>query len=305
MEMKSSNSWLSVHAKYFMAIFALYAIWSQTLVFAETAHAQDRRHVDLEGQANFRDLGGYKTIDGQSVKWGTIYRSGELPRLSDNDIARLNELDIVTVVNFLSPDEIDARGEDRLPTGVKEVFLPISGEAENNLAKVVLEARQTADFSQVPVELNSELHRLLIGDASKEQYADMLRLASDPANHPLVFHCSHGVHRTGTAAAILLSALGVPWQTIQEDYLLSNKYREKEIDTRIDQLRDMAAKKQGIPADNVDMTNIKAFYILDVSYIDASLEEINKIYGSIEGYLHEGLGLSNEDITKLKEALLE
>ena len=128
------------------------------------AHAQDRRHIDLDGQSNFRDIGGYKTADGRMVKWTRVYRSGELPRLSDKDVAHLEKLGIATVVNFLSEDEIKARGGDRLPSGVKEVFLPISGDAENDLAKVVLEARQTADFSKVPVELNSEVHRILTGD---------------------------------------------------------------------------------------------------------------------------------------------
>jgi protein-tyrosine phosphatase len=119
------------------------------------------------------------------VKWDRVYRTGELPRLSDEDVTRLEKLGIATVVNFLTDDEIKARGEDRLPPGVKEVFLPISGEAENGLAKLVLEARQTADFSQIPVELNSEVHRILTGDAAREQYASLIKLAADPVREGL------------------------------------------------------------------------------------------------------------------------
>ncbi|WP_370979497.1 tyrosine-protein phosphatase [Agaribacterium sp. ZY112] len=266
---------------------------------------QKLRHIELEGQANFRDIGGYKTIDNQSVKWNILYRSGELPRLSDKDLTKLDSLEITTVVNFLTNDEINARGQDRLPEGVNELFFPISGEAENNLAKVVLEARQTADFSNVPVELNTEVHRLLVGDAAREQYANLIRVASDPENHPLVFHCSHGVHRTGTATAILLAALGVPWETIRNDYLLSNTYRKEEVEKRISELQNMAAEKQGIPPSKVDMTNINAFYILEASYIEASLDEIHKTYGSMENYLHKGLGLKDKDVEELRNALLE
>ena len=265
---------------------------------------QDRRHVKLEGQSNFRDIGGYETEDGRLVKWDRVYRTGELPRLSDEDVMRLEELGIKTVVNFLTEDEIKARGEDRLPSGVEEVFLPISGEAENDLAKVVLEARQTADFSKIPVELNSEVHRILTGDAAREQYASLLRLAADPANHPLVYHCSHGVHRTGTATAILLSVLGVPWEMVREDYLLSNKYRSEEVEKRVAQLREMAAERQGISPDHVDMTNINAFYVLEAAYIDATLDEINKEFGSMDNYVREGLGLSDAEVQQLRDALL-
>ena len=203
------------------------------------------RHVVLDGQPNFRDLGGYKTTDGRTVKWGQIYRSGELPRLSDVDVARLKGLGIRTVVNFLTPLETEARGVDRLPNGVREVSQPISGGAGGGLAKVVSEARQTGDFSEVPVELNAEIHRLIVQEA-REQYATLLREVADASNRPLVFHCSHGVHRTGTAAAILLAALGVPWETVREDYLLSNEYRKEEIEKRLTQLQQLAAKNQGI-----------------------------------------------------------
>jgi len=132
----------------------------------EVPSQTDRRHVSLDGQSNFRDIGGYKTVGGKTVRWGQIYRSGELPRLSDKDVAELEKLGIATTVNFLTEDEIEARGKDRLPTGVREIALPISGKAEQDLAKVVLQARQTADFSRVPVELNPEVHRLLVWDAA-------------------------------------------------------------------------------------------------------------------------------------------
>ena len=126
-----------------------------------------------------------------------------------------------------------------------------------------------------------------------------------PSRRPLVMHCSHGVHRTGTAAAILLSALGVPWETVREDYLLSNRYRKDEVEKRIAQLRQMASEKQDIPPEKVDMTNIMAFYILEGTYIDATYDEIMKQYGSMDAYLYNGLGLSRAEIQNLRDELLE
>ena len=301
-KVKRSPWWLVVPG---LVVFLLSGSGCRFSPTAEVPSQTDRRHVPLNGQSNFRDIGGYKTVGGKTVRWAQIYRSGELPRLSDKDVAELEKLGITTTVNFLTEDEIEARGKDRLPSGVREIALPISGEAEQDLAKVVLQARQTADFSQVPVELNPEVHRLLVGDAAKEQYATLLKMAADPDNRPMVFHCSHGVHRTGTATAILLSALGVPWETVREDYLLSNVFRNEEVEKRIAELRNMAAKKQGIPPDQVDMTNIRAFYILEGSYIDATLDEIIQQYGSMDEYLRKGLGLDDGEVQRLHDELLE
>ena len=262
--------------------------------------------VQLEGQSNFRDLDGYRTSDGRTVKSGLVFRSGELPRLTDDDVAKLERLGIKTVVNFLTNEEIKARGEDRLPEDVRELRLPLAGgDAEGGgLAGAVLRARKTADFSGVPVELNAELHRLTVREAGT-QYAALLRELAEEKNRPLVFHCSHGVHRTGTAAAIVLSALGVPWNTVRKDYLLSNKCRKEEVAQRLEQLREQAAKNQGIPPEQVDMSNINAFYILQPSYIDASLDEAVKRHGSMENYIREGLGIEDALIEKLRRELLE
>ena len=78
---------------------------------------QRLRHIQLAGQSNFRDLGGYKSGDGRSLKWGQVYRSGELGVLTDEDVATLEEIALRTVVNFLLPEEIDRHGSDRLPAG--------------------------------------------------------------------------------------------------------------------------------------------------------------------------------------------
>jgi protein-tyrosine phosphatase len=258
--------------------------------------------VPLDGQSNFRDLGGYQTADGREVKWGEVFRSGELPRLSDADVDRLDALGVRTVVNFLTPAEIEQRGEDRLPDGVREIEAPIAG-AGDDLALLVLEARKTGDFSGIPPELNADIHRILITEA-EEEYATLLRAVADPANRPLVFHCSHGVHRTGTAAAILLSVLGVPWETVREDYLLSNHYRAQENDRRLAELTALAAESQGVPPDAVDTTNMEAFYRLQDAYIDASLEEAVQQHGSMDAYVREGLGLTEAEIEALRDQLL-
>jgi len=285
--------------------FRVLAIASFVLAISSPVFATGDCPVRLIGQPNFRDLGGYKTSDGQVVKSGVVFRSGELPRLTDEDVAKLKKLGIKTVVNFLTATEIEARGKDRLPDNVDTISLPIAGgnTEDGGMAGAILKARQTGDFSEVPVELNPEVHRLIIREA-EEQYAAFLRQLIDAESTPLVFHCSHGVHRTGTASAILLSALGVPWETIRKDYMLSNDYREKEIKKRLGQLRELAAKNQNIAPEDVDTTNMEAFYILQPSYIDASLDEAVKRHGSIEKFISDGLKITDDELKRLREALL-
>jgi protein-tyrosine phosphatase len=271
---------------------------------ADASFQLPRRHIELDGQSNFRDLGGYKTADGRTVKWGQVYRSGELPRLSDADVQQLDRMEIQTVVSFLTEAEIADRGPDRLPWDTREVALPMEAGNLGDLTEVVSEARRSGDFSQVPPEINPDIHRRLMVEG-REYYAALLREIAHSTNQPLVFHCSHGIHRTGTASAILLSALGVPWETVREDYLLSNSCRQEEIGVRLKQLKRLAAENQGISEDQVDTANMEAFYILDGSYVDAALDQAVKDYGSMDAYIREGLGLSDDEIEQLRSELLE
>ena len=126
------------------------------------------------------------------------------------------------------PAEIKARGASRVPAGVKEVSLPMEAGNMGDLTLVVSEARDTSDFSKISPEFNPEIYRLLAIEG-KDNYARLLREIVETNSLPLVYHCSHGVHRTGVGAAILLSALGVPCDPVREDYLLSNQYRQDEV----------------------------------------------------------------------------
>jgi protein-tyrosine phosphatase len=279
-----------------------YVLYVLILLLGCSRQESFERAIKLEGQSNFRDVGGYETVDGQTVKTGMLYRSGELHALTDSDLQTLENLGIETVVSFLIPEEIEARGADRLPEGVEQVLLPI--EAGGGLVAEVSLARNTGDFSKVPANLNPKFHELLAEEA-KEQYAELIRKIIDSDGKPLAYHCSHGVHRTGTATAIILSAVGVPWQTVQKDYLLSNEMRAASVAKRTEELRQTAAKTFGISSEEVDMTNINAFYILEADYIDGTLTVIEDEYGGLNRYLEDGLGLRPSEIDRLKTVMLE
>ncbi|WP_136481905.1 tyrosine-protein phosphatase [Cognatitamlana onchidii] len=259
-----------------------------------------KRTIQLAGQNNFRDLGNYSNEKGGVIRKHLIYRSGTLSKITDQDKAIIKELGIKTVINFLTKEEIAKRGSDNLPVNVKSVYLPISGD--NDEASTVLNARQTGDFSKVPVELNYNIHKIL-PEVGKDSYYQFLKLLADSTIYPVLFHCSHGVHRTGTAAALLLSLLEVPWSQIETDYLLSNECRKHESEMRIEQLDSMA--RQGY--DNLDFDKnreyIEAFYLLESDYILGTKRHIEETYGSFDKYF-EYLGLTKKEISKVKKNLI-
>jgi len=64
-----------------------------------------QRVLKISGALNFRDLGGYQTSDGRSVKWGCLYRSAQLDRLSPEGILQVANLGIQTVVDLRFSEE--------------------------------------------------------------------------------------------------------------------------------------------------------------------------------------------------------
>jgi protein-tyrosine phosphatase len=269
------------------------------------------RRVPLQGQPNFRDLGGYETSGGGKVRRGMVrrgmvrrgmvYRSGELSKLTDADLAKLEELGIKTVVDFRSAAEVESRGVDRLPKGSRQLSLPIDS---GDLVPVLMKALETGDTSKLPSNVLAEANRSIIRDA-KSQYAALFKTLADPTALPLVFHCTHGKDRAGVAAAIVLMALGVPEASAREDYLRSNVFRKEQNDKELLHIRQGLAQKSGIPPADVDMGTLEELFWLEDSYFDAMLSEINSAHGSLDGYLKGGLGLGAGRLEVLRAQLTE
>jgi protein-tyrosine phosphatase len=261
----------------------------------------NRRCVALSGQNNFRDLGGHRARDGRTVRWGQIYRSGELSALSDEDVERLAELGLRTVVDLRSAAEMESKGPDRLPPGAEVLSLTID---PGDLSPIVGPAFATGDFSHIPADLLGQINRAYVRDCT-DQLRTLLSIALDPANRPLVFHCTQGKDRAGISAAILLSALGVPWDGVIEDYLLSNAQRHESATAGLRTLRKQSARKRGVEVEEVDITHIRGLFFVDATYLGAARGEMHELYGSIESFVGDGLRWSDTELTALRNELLE
>ena len=256
------------------------------------------RHIPLSGQPNFRDLGGYQSKDGRRVRWGSVYRSGELSQLTESDIGKLAELGIKTVADLRSPQEVSARGESRMPPGVRVLPLPIaSSDMFSKLIPMFLEG----DFSRLPSDLLERVNRALVRNFSA-QFGGLLRALIDPANRPLVFHCTQGKDRAGFGAAMVLSALGVPWETVVEDYLLSNHFRREENDKMLGMIREFAGGKKG---EEIELSKIEGLLYVKAASLEAAHTEIRGLHGDVESFLVDGLGCTAEELVRLRDDLLE
>lgn len=258
------------------------------------------RTIPLEGQKNFRDLGGYRTADGRhQVRWGVLYRSGSLARLTDKDYAVLAPLGVASVIDFRSTAERTAE-----PTNWRAGEPEILTKAYTSKGEAALMgAMQGPDATQARVRdaMIGFYHQM------PEQYADQYsevfhRLAA--TRSPLLFHCTAGKDRTGIAAALVLTVLGVPRDKVIEDYVLT----EKAGDFR------GAAASTPPPAGDKDpyayLRNSKSDLIAplmraDPAYLEAALNQIARDYGSIEGYVRKRLGVSGMELAAIRARLLE
>ena len=259
------------------------------------------RHVSLSGQPNFRDLGGYATEDGRTVRWRTLFRSGELSQLTPDDVEALGRLGIKTIVDLRSTEEVGLRGPSLVPDGVRARAIPV---ASNTMLAKLIPSFLQGDFSQVPADLLFEVNRLLVRDFT-EQYAELLDVIGEPANRPVVFHCTQGKDRAGFAAMVVLSALGVPWTTVVEDYLLSNRYRKEDNEALLGLMRALAANRSGHDGEQTLSRHVEDLLYVKEQNLEAALGEIVDRYGSVRSYLIDGLDCSEGRLERLRDELLE
>ena len=260
------------------------------------AAADDRtRVVALDGGINFRDIGGYTNSHGRTVKWRKIMRCGHLARLSDSDLDTLEAIGVSKIHDFRRSEE-----QAQSPScAVRAEFVDdyqISIGDISRFWEFLFDGQLTADSSHQLV-VNS--YRSCI-DVVIPAFSRFMRHIVDNADNASVFHCSAGKDRTGMAAALILSALDVPRQTIVDDYMLTIEHYDSDalIEIVEGHLRDAKVEQWDrdwlIPYCSVHEDNIVAF-----------LEAIDERYGDVKTYLTSALGLSAADVDKMQNCYLD
>jgi protein-tyrosine phosphatase len=175
------------------------------------------RTLEFEGCVNFRDLGGYRTADGRTVAWRRLFRADGLNKLTDTDRNQLTGLGLTTVIDLRTLDEAEQRGSfpvDEVP--VRYVSLP--------LTDVLPAAEELPDWGEAAYVATRYGSMVAEGGHVLTEAIDVLASADAL---PAVMHCSAGKDRTGVLSALVLAFLGVPDETIVEDYALSGAAMER------------------------------------------------------------------------------
>lgn len=250
-----------------------------------SVHHPDRT-VALQGATNFRDLGGYPTADGRTVAWRRLYRSDHLAGLTEADLATLAARGVARSADFRGVAERRAHAYDW--PGVAQHALSIEPTVVQR-AVALMQAGQRLQ-AQDAVALMQETYLGFVRDNSA-RFAELFRLllANDA---PLVFHCTAGKDRTGFAAALILHALGVARQDIEQDYLLTNALYQR------------PAEAAGPMSRSLDESVLQVLWKVQPEFLHAAWRLVDADYGGMDAYLRDVIGLDSTAQAELRTRYL-
>jgi protein-tyrosine phosphatase len=253
------------------------------------------RIISLERGRNFRDLGGYPTVDGQRVKWRTLFRSGTLAHLTETDLDAVDALEIRAVIDLRTGEERQAEPHPwpRHPhvTAYSRDYVSSAGELRRLAEKPLptgadARAAMLTIYRTLPYE-QADAYRRLFSDASQGRL-------------PLLFNCSAGKDRTGVAAALLLSVLGVAREVVVEDFVLTETaFNFRSLATTMNDQSPHSGMGR-LPAEVLD-----ALIAAHPDYLAAMFDEIDRRSGSLPRFLECELGIAAHEIDILRNHLLE
>jgi protein-tyrosine phosphatase len=240
----------------------------------------ERRSL-LDGASNFRDLGGYRTADGKTVRTGMVFRSGALHALTDPDHERLQALGVRVAVDLRPPEEQAAEPTNAPFLRIVHVPLMRGERTSDPLALSNGEGYLRDRYTEIVLDRAPDIGTIF-AVLAKEDGA------------PAVIHCAAGKDRTGVVSALLLLALGVDEETVLDDYELTSEYAAA---NRVEELTSKLSGSGLPPAVVAGLLGTSRPALADA--LTAMLDK----YETIDNYAVEAAGASPEDLAALREGL--
>lgn len=253
------------------------------------------RLLPMQGGQNFRDLGGYQTADGRSVKWGMLFRSGVLNHLTETDYQLIDTLGIRTVTDFRSIEERTDEPTVWMASPVRRIEQDYHSGDYSKFFKPGMDgdamAALMAGFYPHMADQQKPTYQALFDQLVRH-------------DEPMLYHCTAGKDRTGVASLLILTALGVPEEAILQDYLLSNQYLDSEKLMGSNKDDDEKASRMKAFFKSLPPDAIQALAGVRESYLRAVISHMNQQYGGVLGYIQQELGVSEQDLGTLRQRYL-
>ncbi|MCU1476451.1 MAG: protein-tyrosine-phosphatase [Subtercola sp.] len=258
------------------------------------------QNIFIAAVPNLRDIGGWKTPTG-TVSRGKLYRSAEFSGLAGADAVTFARLGIKTVFDMRTEAE-RAEQANVVPEGTRYVVVDILKDASGAGPAQVLAVLRDPKAAQEmlgdgkAIALFEGAYKQLIDIPSAlSGYHDFFTELADDSNLPADFHCTTGKDRTGWGAAALLLLLGVSYDDVLDDYLLTNEQLLPSLKPLLDQFASIG----GDPDLLLPVVGVQK------EYLETAVAEMTAQYGDIETYFTKGLGIDEATIAKLRATFIE
>lgn len=261
--------------------------------------AERERVLSFQGGCNFRDIGGYRTQHGSTTRWGKVYRAGVLTYFTSDDHAPLTNLQVRAICDLRRAEERE-REPTRWPDATTHALSWDDGVVTPTVRGLAAERPRTAAgmfdamvalYRALPVWMGSRIAGMF--DAIAKGHV------------PLVIHCAAGKDRTGVAVAVLLRSLGVPEETVIEDYLLTNTSGNFEEFIRSRHQAQLGVTDNHTPLLSMPEDMRRVLFSADAAFLQAAFEQIDQELGGVEAYLDKTVGVSAAVRERVRQELLE
>lgn len=242
----------------------------------------------------YKDFGGIKTKDNKTIKKNMIIRSSCFYDLTDEELELIKSFNLKEVIDLRTNTEIKEK-PDYILNDVKYLSCPLFKESHAGVTHEVANDMLSVLFNMPG--LATIYQGIVSNDYSIEMIKKVMNEIVLGDNYPVLFHCSAGKDRTGIIAFLTLYLLNVDYETIMADYLEINE-KNKEL---ADKFYAYAKTKTD---DDSKAVKAKLLYLVDRSYIEAALDKINELYGSLDNFIENKLEIDRMEIEFFRKRCL-
>lgn len=242
----------------------------------------------------YRDLGGIKNKEGKTIKPNMIVRGKSLYKIKEKDIRKLKEVNLSKVIDLRTAVEADEK-PNTIIDKIKYLHMPIFKEKTAGITHEKEENKLKMLKNMVSIE---NLYKLMVTDKySIEQLKNIIHEIINSDTYPVLFHCTAGKDRTGVVAMLLLNILDVDKKTIMSNYLEINKKHKPKANLFYVLINVLVWNKELAK-------KARSYYMVHESYLETAIAAIKETYGTIDNYIKEALGVTDEMKQAFKDKVL-